>query len=159
MDFEVLAALEPTASLATRISNGTLATLWIVHLITLAELDQDAWYFIAVGIIGMAHNVFVASVQRRPAALGIHLDFVECFADRKVMKALQAVQTKYPGVGTSMLPIFFPGELRPDEKAFWDKQENQRPQEAIPENQLNQTTDEPPPEQPPLAIDTVSKEA
>ncbi|KAF8545885.1 hypothetical protein OG21DRAFT_1451348 [Imleria badia] len=131
VDFEALAALEPTASLATRIGNVILAVLWIIHLITLAELDQDGWYFMAVGGIGMAHNVIVAGVQRRPAALGIHLDYVECFADPKAMKALQAVQTNYPGVGASMLPIFFPGELRPEEKPFWNEQKNQRPQEIV----------------------------
>lgn len=122
VDFEALAALEPTASLATRIGNVTLAVLWIVHLITLAEVDRDAWYLIAVGSIGMAYNVYVAGVHRRPAALGIHLDYIECFADRKVMRALQAVETKNLGVGTSMLPTFFPGELRPEEQSFWDKQ-------------------------------------
>ncbi|KAN0082519.1 hypothetical protein V8E55_008314 [Tylopilus felleus] len=89
MDFEALAALEPTA--------------------------QHAWYLIAVGSIGMAYNVYVA-------ALGIHLNYIECFADRKVMRALQAVETKNLGVGTSMLPTFFPGELCPEEQSFWDKQ-------------------------------------
>ncbi|KAF8547522.1 hypothetical protein OG21DRAFT_1424674, partial [Imleria badia] len=132
VDFEVLAALEPTVSLVTCIGNVTLAVLWIVHLITLAELDRDAWYLIVVGIIGMAHNVFVAGMQRRPAALGIHLDYVECFADRKVMKALQAVEAEYPGVGASMLPTFFPAELRPDEKSFWHEQRNQRAQRTFP---------------------------
>ena len=37
------------------------------------------------------------------------------------MVALQSAETAYPGLGRSMLPIFFPGDLRADESRWWNR--------------------------------------
>jgi len=71
----------------------------------------------------MLQNIVVAGAARSPAAQGIDLEektVIEVEAEHgKVMKTLQALEEGYPGAGSALLPLFFPGELWPEERTFW----------------------------------------
>jgi len=123
LDLEDLASAQPsldaTMDKKTRASLVALAILWMVLLITATGLKRNSWVLLAVGTIGIFQNVFVAGWRRRPEAFGIHLDFVEVIAETKVMNTLFKLEEKYERAGKSLLPIFFPGQLRDSEKETW----------------------------------------
>lgn len=125
LDLEDLAtgSGEPSMVITTRICLVVLLVLWIMLLISVSGLQQDRWFVILVGSIGMVHNVVVAGAPRRPEAFGLHLEFVETFGNVKAMKTLMAFEEKYPHVGASIVPVFFPGKLRKDEEIFWKEKE------------------------------------
>ena len=103
----------------TRVAIGVLAMLWVLLLITAAGIEENTWYLLAVGSIGILHNVIVAGYPRHPSTFGVHLDFEDAIAKPKVMDALFEVEKRYPGAGSSMRKTFFPGTLRDTEKAQW----------------------------------------
>lgn len=105
----------------TRVALVFLALLWILLLITATGERSNPWYLLGIGTIGLLQNVMVAGFRRRPEAIGIHLDFVEVVAETKVMKTLFALEEKYEGAGRHLLPIFFPGTLRPEEIQRWEE--------------------------------------
>ncbi|OCH92343.1 hypothetical protein OBBRIDRAFT_455218 [Obba rivulosa] len=101
-----------------------LFVLWIVLLVTIEGLSADAWYSLAVGALGMVQNVVAAGAERTPGALGFHLEEVSpgggrnFVHERKVFEALKEAENVVPRVGISLLPIFFPGNLLPEEEAW-----------------------------------------
>lgn len=121
LDLEALANADPKGSMWTRFFTVSLAVLWIAHLITVVNIQQDPWFLMLVGGIGMMHNVLVAGLPRTPEAFGISLVFEECILDHKVMQTLMKVEERHPRLGASMLQTFFPGKLYPEEEAFWEK--------------------------------------
>ena len=122
-DLEDLAAgqtnVDTAAGWFTRLSVTTLATLWILLLITAAGIKQNTWFLLAIGGVGILQNIFVAGWKRTPAAYGIPLTLVEIVGEDKVMDTLFAVEEKYPFVGASMVATFFPGKLRGNEETRW----------------------------------------
>ncbi|TRX90295.1 hypothetical protein FHL15_008840 [Xylaria flabelliformis] len=108
-------------SCLTRCATVILAALWILLLITAAGIQENTWYLLAIGSIGMLDNIYVAGASRSPKNFGIPLQFVEVIGHNKVMKALLEVESRYPRVGRSMLRTFFPGDLEPEEQVEWDK--------------------------------------
>lgn len=122
MDLEALAApqRELRTPTQTRAFSLALATLWILFLISVAGYEQHSWYLIAVGMIGVVHNVTVAGVKRQPKAWGIDLEYERTIVAGKVMEVLWNVEERYPGSGASLLEEFFPGKLFPREQALWE---------------------------------------
>lgn len=100
---------------------GGLTICWGVLLLTVSGIKDQTWFLLAIGSIGMIHTVIVAGAPRRSEWFGVHLDYRAVFAERKVMAALQSAETAYPGLGRSMLPIFFPGDIREDEIRWWNR--------------------------------------
>lgn len=49
-----------------------LSTLWIVLLIVAAGLQQNTWFLIATGGLGMFENILVAGWPRQPKSLVFH---------------------------------------------------------------------------------------
>ena len=103
----------------TRILLPLLATLWILLLLTVAGYPQHMWYIMAVGIIGIVHNIAVVGLPRKPKAFGIDLKYKETIVDRKVMGVLWQVEKRYPMAGKALIQEFFPGDLRPREERLW----------------------------------------
>jgi len=66
-------------------------------------------------------NLYAAGTTRLPGALGIHLKYVETISEMRVAKALMKLEEKYPFVGSSLAPVFYPGSLRVkgDDLEFW----------------------------------------
>ncbi|KAI0185162.1 hypothetical protein EV127DRAFT_464017 [Xylaria flabelliformis] len=124
LDLEDLAAAGSMSfppSCLIRCATLILAALWILLLITAAGIQENTWYLLAIGSIGMLDNIYVAGASRSPKDFGIPLQFVEVIGHNKGMKALLEVESRYPRVGRSMLRTFFPGDLEPEEQAEWDK--------------------------------------
>ena len=128
-----------------------LTIAWVMLLITIGGLEDHTWFLFGVGLLGMAHNVLVAGAQRKSNAHGIPLEhykhpgndsfFHKCplvveddrtvrAGKNNVMRALMAAERNQPGIGFCLLPIFFPGELRPGEEEddFWTKIKDSRTQ-------------------------------
>ncbi|KAI0824379.1 hypothetical protein BC628DRAFT_1279436, partial [Trametes gibbosa] len=108
---------------STAVMSAALCLLWVVLLLTVEGLSGDAWYLLAVGGLGMVQNVVAAGAQRSADALGFHFEpstKADVVRENKVMQTLMSVEEKEPGVGLSMLPLFFPGDLRAEEQAHWD---------------------------------------
>jgi hypothetical protein len=124
LDLEDLAAgqtnVDVSASWFTRATLIALALLWILLLITAAGINQNTWFLLAIGGLGILQNIFVAGWRRDPKAFGIPLSFVKVIGENKVMEALYKVEEEYHHVGASLLDTFFPGKLRTDEKAKWE---------------------------------------
>ncbi|TVY71123.1 hypothetical protein Focb16_v000048 [Fusarium oxysporum f. sp. cubense] len=122
LDLEDLAAADTGAFTepGTRLVVVGLGFLWILLLITASGIRQNTWFLLAVGAMGMLHNIYVAGTSRPPEAYGVFLEFVKVIGNKKVMNALFQVEEDYPCLGKSILPIFFPGQLREDEQERWD---------------------------------------
>ncbi|KAI9767031.1 MAG: hypothetical protein M1840_005990 [Geoglossum simile] len=133
LDLEDLAAAEGIALPSTRYFAFLLAMLWLVLLVTAAGLKVNTWYLLGVGSIGMVQNVIVAGASRRPSAFGIHLKYRESFFRPKVMEALMDTEKQYPQVGRSLLPTFFPGDLKESETDWWGRRKRRSAEEVKPE--------------------------
>jgi hypothetical protein len=97
----------------TRVRLFVLAVLWVLLLITAAGIDNDTWFLLAIGGIGIVQNVVTAGWPRPPESVGFHLQFVECFAEIKVMGALQIAELRYPGIGKCLRDTYFPASVAP----------------------------------------------
>lgn len=102
-----------------------LAVLWIMFLISVAGLQKNAWYLLGVGFVGMAQNIFVAAMPRRPDAMGIPLDFVTRIQGPKVMTVLMNTEYQYPSAGAALVKTYFPGKLKEEEEEFWSRRANE----------------------------------
>ncbi|KAL8791953.1 MAG: hypothetical protein Q9195_005442 [Heterodermia aff. obscurata] len=87
----------------------------------LPQWKSEKWACPSNGTIGMIQNIVVAASPRSSSAFGLHLHHVNTIKARKVSKALMITEQFYPGVGSSLLPIFNPGGLSvPDDQVeFW----------------------------------------
>ncbi|ETI22660.1 hypothetical protein G647_06736 [Cladophialophora carrionii CBS 160.54] len=124
LDLEDLAAgqtnVDVSASWFTRVTLIALALLWILLLITAAGIQQNTWFLLAIGGVGILQNIFVAGWRRDPKAFGVPLQFVKVIGENKVMEALYKVEEDYHHVGASLIDTFFPGKLRSGEKTRWE---------------------------------------
>lgn len=112
--------LDTIAGWTTRYCLFVLGCLWIALLVAAASLSQPSWYLLGVGGIGMLQNLLVAGWRRKPGALGVHLNFCKVIGHMSTMDALLQLESEYSNAGRSLLPIFFPGLLLPDEDAQWE---------------------------------------
>ena len=123
LNFEDLAASDTntgtTTSMFTRVALLVLAFFWIALLIFAAGLRDNTWFLLAVGGLGIVHNAAVAGWPRKPSSFGIHLEDQEFITGPRVMPVLMETERRYPHVGKSMLPTFFPGRLWPEEENEW----------------------------------------
>ncbi|KAJ6263951.1 hypothetical protein Dda_0088 [Drechslerella dactyloides] len=72
-DIEALASARAEPHSWTRPMYLILAVLWVVLLITVSGIQDDRWFLIAVGGIGMLQNMWAASCVRPASTLGLHL--------------------------------------------------------------------------------------
>lgn len=139
LDLEDLAAGHAPEMQFTRIWTVVLAALWMVFLVTCTGIVADTWYLLAVGGVGMVHNLMAAGVARRPQAMGLPITLYcsrneatgqqyhpQIFAEKKVMWTLMELEMKHDGFGKALLPEFFPGPLRPWEVKWWGVHEQNR---------------------------------
>ncbi|KAI9724175.1 MAG: hypothetical protein M1828_003920 [Chrysothrix sp. TS-e1954] len=110
----------PGAELYTKCLMSLLTIGWVVLLITVSGVQQQTWFLIAIGALGMAHTVFVAGQPRSPSAFGIPSSYVEYILEDDVMGSLRKAEERHPGIGRSLLQTFFPGDLRDqDDVEYW----------------------------------------
>lgn len=126
LNFEDLAAATESTkvSLWTKMLSLFQLLCWIALLVVVDGIDNHTWFLIAIGGIGMLYAIFVTAVPRKPASWGIQLEAIKtkpCIASHKVMLALLELEKDYPGTGLAILPVYFPGSISKDEKAYWAK--------------------------------------
>lgn len=122
LDFEDMATSSSerlSYSAGKPLINSVLTILWCGLLISVGGIHNQTWFLVAVGAIGTIYTVIVAGAPRQPESFGVYLEYLDVFVQPKVMKTLQAAETRYSGLGRSMLRTFFPGDLRPDEADWW----------------------------------------
>ena len=113
---------EPRDLWLTRVVLVILAICWTALLIAAAALDENAWFLLLVGAIGMFQNVVVAGVRRNPSKRGIHLQKIHVEkGSRKVMDVLMDIEEAFPKkkIGRALVGEFFPGGLSKAEKKWW----------------------------------------
>jgi hypothetical protein len=118
-----------------------LAMAWLVFLLCVGSIKVDVWYLLAIGYVeletrsllsnltitrtlGMLQNIVVAGATRSPQAHGLDLKRHDLVEGKSVMKVLQEVDHRYPGVGLSLLRTYFPGALREEEEQYWASRKN-----------------------------------
>ena len=111
---------------------AALAACWTVLLLAVSGIQSQSWILVAIGSIGMTHTVVVAGAPRHPAWFGIHLDYCDVFAERRVLATLQSAEQAFPGLGRSMLSTFFPGGLREEDMRWWNESPTNRTPEERP---------------------------
>ncbi|KAK5687050.1 hypothetical protein LTS10_001187 [Elasticomyces elasticus] len=121
MDLEALAAPQRQLPdpVSTRLYSIALALSWVALLITVSGWTQHTWYILAIGMIGMLHNVGVAGVKRQPSAHGIDLQYCQTVLGARVMDVLQLLEMQHPKSGSVLISTFFPGALRTREARWW----------------------------------------
>lgn len=132
LNLEDLAIQSPKSTHFARLMLAVLATLWVFFLITAGGIDQDSWYLLAVGGLGMVHNLFAANIRRSPAAHGIPLkqkrleeaERIMAEGSDRTMAVLKKAEEARPGLGLAVLKTFFPGRLRKDEAEEWEHARN-----------------------------------
>jgi hypothetical protein len=127
LNLEDLAGSRAPDLLSTRISTMALAVCWLVLLIACTGIKQNTWFLLAVGGLGMMHNLVVAGAPRLPSAMGLPIELHknnmgegEIFSEPKVMWALMELEEKHEGFGKALIDEFFPGTLRKWEQKWWE---------------------------------------
>ncbi|KAF5717830.1 hypothetical protein FGLOB1_1938 [Fusarium globosum] len=128
LDLEDLACgRAPKDMKSTRVLTFLLSFAWIILLITCTGIRENTWFLLAVGGLGILHNLVVAAVPRSPASLGLPLDLGNpaVYTDFKVMFTLMKLELAHPGYGRALLGEFFPGGLMDWEKEWWDSEDTE----------------------------------
>ena len=120
-----LAISRPMPNWRERTNLVILATLWIALLITVGATKEDTWFLLAVGVIGMTHNVVVAGFRRQSGAHGIPITDDETMTPRiidadTVFPAIRQAEDICPGVGLALISSFFPEGLQPEQETWRD---------------------------------------
>jgi hypothetical protein len=112
----------------TRWSYAVLLVLWVALLITVSGMKEHTWFLVAISAFGMLYVVVIAGSARCPEAFGMPLKFKGVFVHPKVSESLRFVELKYPGVGKSMLKIFFPSGARSEKggRDWWEDGEEKK---------------------------------
>ncbi|PMD42818.1 hypothetical protein L207DRAFT_565035 [Hyaloscypha variabilis F] len=109
---------------------AVLALFWLFLLIAIGGLEEDTWYLLLVGTIGMVHSILVAAAPRTSNAHGIPLTLKkqelvgrkhgDKIKIKSVMDVLILAEKSEPGIGYALLDVFFPGGPRVDDVDFWE---------------------------------------
>lgn len=98
--------------------------LWLAVLVNVTAERGNNWYLIAIGVIGVFQNAYVAGMERDETQLKLHLTKESTIEAPKVMDGLMDFEVKYK-LGKHLLAEFFNGGLRPNESLWWnDERDN-----------------------------------
>lgn len=100
----------------TKLGVGALGVFWVMLLIAAAGIKRNTWFLLLVGGLGIVQNLYVAGAMRTPLEYGIDLSPGPIFGHPKVFKAISEAERVYPGLGRSMVGIFFPKGLTESEE-------------------------------------------
>ncbi|KAL5319122.1 hypothetical protein ACEPPN_012171 [Leptodophora sp. 'Broadleaf-Isolate-01'] len=103
----------------TRVISVLSSIFWLLLLINVAAVKDSTWFLLLVGAIGMFQNGILAAMERPPESRNIPLRYVETITSKKVMDGLMDFEIAYD-CGRPLLTTFFPGDLKQDEKDWWD---------------------------------------
>jgi hypothetical protein len=132
LDLEDLAGATGCSASESRhalVFSSALMVLWVCLLITVSGMKENTWFLLAIGTLGMLHNLVLAGSPRRPEVFGMPLEFNTVIFHPKVMPALQGAEMKFHGLGRSLRDVFFPAGLRPEELGWWEAAEERHKRE------------------------------
>ncbi|GAB1316938.1 hypothetical protein MFIFM68171_07148 [Madurella fahalii] len=72
-DLETLATARSESCPETVWCLGIMAAAWVCLLISVAALEENTWFLVAVGGLGMVQNLYASSAPRSPESMGIAL--------------------------------------------------------------------------------------
>lgn len=146
LDLEDLGATRSDPKPLTAYIVITLAAAWVILLLTASGIRDNSWFLLLVGGLGSCQNIYAAGCKRNPKAYGMHFKHVVDIipgeeqdensnvriVENKVFAILQKLDeynnlaagfnrrkrenTGLDGTGLALLPIYFPGGLRPEEQ-------------------------------------------
>jgi hypothetical protein len=128
LDLEALASARFDAGHYTKGVTIFFAVCWVCLLFTIAGIKENSWFLLMIGALGMLQNIAAAGLHRNTSSLGIHLKpdtrggpdgYIYPSGGEKTMAILKQVEECLPGVGASLLDLFFQKGLRPDEEVWW----------------------------------------
>lgn len=148
-DVEAMATASGEARRETRHIAAVLTVWWTLLLITCAGLRDHTWFLIGVGGVGMLQNIIVAGKSRPMGSFNLHYtpgptiigkrkpkDEIHEPEDSEpedhpnplndiggVMGPLMEVEKQFPGVGASLVGVFFPPSLDYNKGMFRFKRE------------------------------------
>ena len=143
-DVEGMASASCDGKLITRYLSLLMTIWWTLLLITCSGLRHNTWYLVCIGGLGMLQNIFVSGVPRDMGSFNFHYKHRSRIAGvRKpkteikeaedsdpedienplqsiggVMGAMMEVEKKFPGVGASLVTVFFPAGFGYDDGNF-----------------------------------------
>ncbi|KAL9610255.1 MAG: hypothetical protein Q9167_005026 [Letrouitia subvulpina] len=103
----------------TRVFCSGLTLCWIALLISTSGLKAHTWFLLCVGAVGMLQNSIVAAISRKAETRGLYFNEIKSFRSHKTMDALMDLEFMMPGKIKPLLKEYLPGELRPEEQAWW----------------------------------------
>ncbi|KAK7425695.1 hypothetical protein QQZ08_007794 [Neonectria magnoliae] len=98
----------------------------LLLLIAVAAVKTNTWYLLAVGTIGMFQNGILAAIERPSESRNLPLRELVTIERQKVMDGLMDLDCTLKDLddnlkwGNSLRGEFFPGELREDERKWWE---------------------------------------
>ncbi|OAP62169.1 hypothetical protein AYL99_04372 [Fonsecaea erecta] len=135
-----LATTRPIDNTLTKLMSIILAVFWLFLLTLVGGLEEDGWFLLLVGLIGMVSNVVVANRPRSPASHGLPIERdtqLEVVEKKRVFKALYTVEFKRDpapqGIGNALQPIFLPAGFLNDQKVVWERKTKKRQKKAAQE--------------------------
>ena len=118
---DIAAARTGGLGIGASIFVALLLATWAVLLLTFTKLSAvDAWCVLGVCALGTIHATYLARTWRSAKGLGFKFEKKTVVHGDKVMTALMAAEEIEDGVGLALLPVFFPGPLRPKEEEWWE---------------------------------------
>ena len=130
INLEDLAGAVRKADHVTRTKSVILAVTWVFFLLLAGGLSDHTWFLLAVGLCGMAHNVYVAGRHVNSANHGIpvqvnksfgkrmrnSLDTIQFFAENNRFRDLKA--TSHLAMADNVFESWFGKRTMPDRKVF-----------------------------------------
>ncbi|KAK7742425.1 hypothetical protein SLS62_010733 [Diatrype stigma] len=157
LDLEDLATRSPPDLPSTRVFVSALALLWLALLLTSTGIRANTWYLLAVGGLGMLHNLVVAGAPRQPACIGLPIELAsiktlaaaegregQCeetpalFGEEKVMWTLMELEDKFEKHGRSLVGEFFPGKMVKWEEDWWNEGDKVKRRDILTDNKRKQ---------------------
>jgi hypothetical protein len=138
LDLEALAGGRFDSGWYTKGATIIFAICWILFLLAVAGIKENAWILLLVGTLGMVQNIVAAGLHRNPSALGIHLEpdrgndeqqspFVYPKPPKSgerpegIMSILKRLEVRYPRAGACLLDEFFHKGMRKEEEIWWEE--------------------------------------
>ncbi|KXH65369.1 hypothetical protein CNYM01_00946 [Colletotrichum nymphaeae SA-01] len=111
----------PGGFVITQVSFIIISVLWLFLLINVSASRSlpETWCLLAIGGLGMFQNAWLASTEIPPESRNVPLKRIDQIKGRKVMDALMDFHYTYD-CGRPLLAEFFPGQLRHEERLWWD---------------------------------------
>jgi hypothetical protein len=124
----------------TRCACILLAALWILLLVTIPGLEDHTWYFVLVGALGIFYNAVTAGLKIDPRERVVPLKCADTIWTWKVMDGSMDLEVSHKKCESHFCQNFSLGELRDDEKEWWNAEPERRKNTDYDKRRLREAT-------------------